>query len=84
MSTLLLDRQETSATDPTTRLRTMMAAVRVCFTWFGSRKSLTPEQKSQAADTFDAEGEFLSARKKIARFVAPRDESGHRRARPGN
>lgn len=65
MSTLLLDREETAATDPTTRLRTLMAAVRVCFTWFGSRKSLTPEQKTQAADTFDAEGEFLSARKKL-------------------
>ncbi len=29
------------------------------------RKTLTPEQKSQAADTFGAEGEFLSAGKKL-------------------
>ena len=27
--------------------------------------SLTPEQKTQAAETFDASGEFLSARKKL-------------------
>jgi hypothetical protein len=42
-----------------------MAAVRVMFTWFGTRKTLTPAQKSEAADTFGAEGEFLSAGKKL-------------------
>ena len=50
---------------PAARLRATMAAVRVAFTWFGVRKTLTPEQKSQAADTFGAEGEFLSAGKKL-------------------
>ena len=47
------------------RLRTTMAAVRVMFIWFGVRKSLTPDQKSQAADTFGAESEFFSAGKKL-------------------
>jgi hypothetical protein len=42
-----------------------MAAVRIAFTWFGVRKTLTAEQKAQAADTFGAEGEFLSAGKKL-------------------
>jgi hypothetical protein len=42
-----------------------MAAVKLSFTWFGTRKSLTPAQKAQAADTFGAEGEFLSAGKKL-------------------
>jgi hypothetical protein len=42
-----------------------MAAVRVAFTWFGVRKTLTAEQKAQAADTFGAEGQFLSAGKKL-------------------
>jgi hypothetical protein len=42
-----------------------MAAVRLCFTAFGVRKSLNQEQKSQAADTFGAEGAFLSAGKKL-------------------
>jgi len=69
MSTSLLDLPTNSPAStnvtPAQRLRTSMAAVRVCFTWFGSRKSLTPEQKSQAADTFDAEGDYLSARKKL-------------------
>ena len=47
------------------RLRATMAAVRVMFTWLGVRKSLSPEQKSQAADTFGAERAYLSAGKKL-------------------
>ena len=42
-----------------------MAACRVQFTWFGTKKSLTAEQKAQAAEPFDAEGQFLSAGKKL-------------------
>ena len=47
------------------RLRSLMAAVRLSFVWFGVRKTLTQEQKSQAADTFGAEGDYLSAAKKL-------------------
>jgi len=39
--------------------------VRIAFTWLGTRKTLTTEQKARAADTFGAEGEFLSAGKKL-------------------
>ncbi len=53
------------ATNPAERLRRSMAAVRVSFTWFGTRKSLTAEQKTEAADTFGAEGPFLSAGKRL-------------------
>jgi hypothetical protein len=42
-----------------------MAAVRLSISWFGIRKTLNAEQKAQAADTFGAEGEFLSAGKKL-------------------
>ena len=42
-----------------------MAALRVGFLWFGIRKTLTPEQRSQAAESFGAEGQFLSAGKKL-------------------
>jgi hypothetical protein len=63
MTTLIDDTQETNqAAD---RLRTSMAAVRVCFTWLGVRKTLSPEQKSQAAESFGAERDFLSAGKKL-------------------
>lgn len=63
----LLDTSEslTSTTRAAERLRATMAAVRLAFTWFGVRRSLTPEQKSQAADTFGAEGTYLSAAKKL-------------------
>jgi hypothetical protein len=50
---------------PAQRLRLNSAAVRVAFTWLGVRKTLTAEQKSQAAESFGAEGDFLSARKKL-------------------
>ena len=42
-----------------------MAALRVGFLWFGIRKTLTPEQRSQAAESFGAEGQYLSAGKKL-------------------
>lgn len=47
------------------KLRTTMAAMRLSFTWFGTRKSLSSEQKAQAADTFHAEGKYISAGKKL-------------------
>ena len=65
MSTLLDDTNTGAANTPAERLRTTMAAVRVSLSWFGTRKTLTPEQVAQAADTFGAEGGFLSAGKKL-------------------
>lgn len=73
MSTLL-DRIETRSTNgristngstPAERLRNTMAACRVQFTWFGTKKSLTQQQRARAAEAFDAEAPFLSAAKKI-------------------
>src|SRR5262245_4103174 len=52
-------------TTPAHRLRLTTAAVRVSLHWFGVRKTLTSEQKTQAAESFGAEGEYLSARKKL-------------------
>ncbi len=40
-------------------------ATRVSFTWFGVRKSLSAEQRAEAAETFGADGPFLSAGKKL-------------------
>jgi hypothetical protein len=48
MSTLLDDIPARRSTSPTERLRTSMAAVRVSISWFGTRKTLTAEQNSQA------------------------------------
>ncbi|WP_166822378.1 hypothetical protein [Thalassoroseus pseudoceratinae] len=54
-----------SQSAPAERLRTQMAAARLSFSWMGVRKSLTATQKNQAADSFGAEGKFLSAGKKL-------------------
>jgi len=50
---------------PAERLRTTMAAVRVSFTWLGVRKTLTAEQRAEAAEPFGANAQFLSAGKKL-------------------
>ncbi len=70
MSTLLDQSPVRSNVPPASQLRNVMAAVRVSFVWLGTRKTLTPEQKAQAADTFGAEGTSLSAGKKLL-------DSGH-------
>ena len=64
--TLVLDSEPPATTSVAgQRLRQRMAAVRLSFTWLGVRKSLTTAQKAQAAESFGAEGKFLSAGKKL-------------------
>src|SRR6516165_10184292 len=68
MSATLLDApnvRTTSENSPAENLRISNAAVRVSVRWLGVRKTLTPEQRNQAAEPFDATGDFLSARKKL-------------------
>ena len=65
MSVLTLDQPVSSANDVAQRMRTSMAAARVSFTWFGTQKTLTTQQKAEAAGAFGAEGAFLSAGKKL-------------------
>ncbi len=47
------------------RIRHNFAACRIKFKWFGTSKTLSPEQKSQAAESFGAEGDSISAGKKL-------------------
>jgi hypothetical protein len=61
----LLDDLPAAASDSVERLRATTAAVRVMFTWLGVRKTLSAEQKSQAAESFGAERTYLSAGKKL-------------------
>jgi len=55
----------------TRQVRTTMAACRVQFQWLGTRKSLTPEQKTLAASSFDAQGDSISAGKKLIDTTHP-------------
>lgn len=65
MSTTVSELPPRSTTNAARRLRSTMAAVRLSFVWFGVRKSLSPQQKEEAADSFGAEGSYLSAAKKL-------------------
>src|SRR3712207_2448587 len=66
MASTLMDRPaQRTYVSPSQWLRDTTAAVRVSFTWMGLRKTLSTDQKAQAAETFGAEGDFLSARKKL-------------------
>ena len=53
------------------RLQTTMAAARVSFTWLGVRKTLSADQRAQAAEPFGAEGQYLSAAKKLLDTAHP-------------
>ena len=79
MSTLLDEPPQCRSGSPAERLRTSMAAVRVSVRWFGVRRCLTPEQKSQAADTFGAEQDYLSATKKLIDTAHPSFKTRKRR-----
>ena len=71
MTTLLSEPLSQQSVTPSDRLRTTMAAARLSFNWLGVRKSLTSVQKNQAADSFGAEGKFLSAGKKLLDTTHP-------------
>jgi len=73
MTILLEDAAPAGSMDsPSDRLRTAIAAMRLSFTWFGTRKTLSPDQKAQAAESFGAAGQFLSAGKKLFDTRHPR------------
>ena len=66
MSTLLDEPLRQSFVTPAAqRLRTTMAAVRVSMSWLGTKKSLTAEQKAEAAEPFGTDARFLSAGKRL-------------------
>lgn len=65
MSTVLEETTSHNVNNPSDRLRYTMTAARLSFNWLGVRKSLTSEQKTQAATSFDAESKYLSASKKL-------------------
>jgi hypothetical protein len=71
MSTVLDEPVSRQSHSPAERLRTTMAAVRVSLSWFGTRKTLTPEQKAEAAEPFGTDARFLSAGKRLLDIAHP-------------
>ena len=50
---------------PAETLQLQYAPMRVSFTWWGTRKALTDDQKEEAATNFDTDKGYLSASKKL-------------------
>ena len=65
MSLVLETNDPSTQTPASVRLQATMTAARVSFTWLGVRKALNTHQKDQAAKSFGAEGNFLTAGKKL-------------------
>ena len=66
MSTTVSTRSNTTAAITSAdRLRHSFSAMRVSFCWLGTRKSLSSDQRQQAASQFGAEQKFISAGKKL-------------------
>jgi hypothetical protein len=70
-STLLDEPASRQSTMSAQRLRSTMAAVRVSMSWFGTRKTLTPEQRAEAAEPFGTDARFLSAGKRLLDISHP-------------
>jgi len=72
MSTLLDEPTHQGSTTPAAQqLRTKMAAVRVCLSWLGTKKTLTAEQRAEAAEPFGTDVRFLSAGKRLLDISHP-------------
>jgi len=67
----VLTEEPSTAATAGDRLHFHMAALRLSFTWLGVRKTLSADQKAEAADTFGAEGEYFSAAKKLLETKHP-------------
>ena len=61
----LIEEEERDQEDPAVRLRQDAAAVRLHVNWPGLRRTLSAEQKEDAASPFDADSASLSASKKL-------------------
>jgi hypothetical protein len=71
MSTVLDEPLRQQTDTPAQRLRITMAAVRISMSCLGVRKSLTAEQKAEAAEPFGTDARFLSAGKRLLDISHP-------------
>ena len=72
MSKIASPPRASAAISPARQLQHQFAAARISFVWLGVRRALTSDQKSHAAQGFGADGEFMSAGKKIWNTRDPR------------
>jgi len=60
-----LEPVDQNVTETANELRQTMGAVRVSFSWLGTQRKLSDAQTKQAADTFDASTDLVTASKKL-------------------
>jgi hypothetical protein len=65
MSTLSAPEIPLESAGPAQRLRRIAAAVRVHFTWWGTHRTLTSQQKEEVGATYSADARLLTAGKKL-------------------
>jgi hypothetical protein len=65
MSTITVSDISLETSHPARRLRSLAAAVRVAFTWWGVHRTLSAQQKEEVCDAYGADARLLSAGKKI-------------------
>jgi hypothetical protein len=65
MSTLSVPEIPLDAASPAQRLRRLAAAVRVHFTWWGTHRTLTAQQKEEVGAAWSADARLLTAGKKL-------------------
>jgi hypothetical protein len=65
MSTLSAPEIPLEAASPAQRLRRIAAAVRVHFTWWGTHRTLTSQQKEEVGAAYSADARLLTAGKKL-------------------
>jgi hypothetical protein len=63
--TSLIDPSTTHTPDAAEELRRHAAAVRVAFTWWGTHRTLTAQQKEEVCEAYGADAKLLSAGKRI-------------------
>ena len=74
MSTLTASPIPLTADNPAQRLRRTAAAVRVQFTWWGTHRTLTSQQKEEVGAACSADARLLTAGKRLidSRYPAVR------------
>jgi hypothetical protein len=75
MTTLLDETASHTDSSAGQRLRSLTAAVRLSFTWFGTGKTLTPEQKAQGGPHLRGRGRIPVGRQEADRHQTSRLQS---------
>jgi hypothetical protein len=69
--TLIVPTEETAVRETASELRQTMGAVKLSFSWMGTQRKLSDAQTQQAANTFEASTDLLTASKRLIDTKTP-------------